>query len=191
VAEHDRAEHHLFGELAGFRLDHQHAVTGPGNDEVEIGRGHFVGRRIEPVFAIYIGDTTSGDRSKKWHAGKSQGRRRADHCRHVGIVLEVVAQHRTDDLGLVAVPLDEQRSNGTVDQPRGQHLLLRRASLALEEAAWDLAGGETFLLIVHGERKEIEPGLRGLFTNDGAENLRFAVSDHHGAVRLASDLSAF
>ena len=39
VAEHDRAEHHLFGELLGFGFDHQHGVAGAGDDEIEAAPG--------------------------------------------------------------------------------------------------------------------------------------------------------
>ena len=44
VAEHDGAEHDVFGQFLGFRLDHQHGVGGAGDDEVELGLGHLVDR---------------------------------------------------------------------------------------------------------------------------------------------------
>ncbi len=47
VAEHDRAEHHVFGQFLGFRLDHQHGVGGAGDDEIELAFGHLVDLRIE------------------------------------------------------------------------------------------------------------------------------------------------
>ena len=42
VAEHDGAEHHVFVQLLGFQLHHQHRVGGAGDDEVEIALGHLV-----------------------------------------------------------------------------------------------------------------------------------------------------
>ena len=38
VAEDDAAEHDLFGQLLGFRLDHQHRGLGAGDDEVQLRR---------------------------------------------------------------------------------------------------------------------------------------------------------
>ena len=47
-----------------------------------------------------------------------------------------------------------------VDQAGGQHFLLGRPRLALEEAARDLAGGVDLLLVVDGQREEVLAGLR-------------------------------
>ena len=78
----------------------------------------------------------------------------------VGIVLEVVRQHGDDDLGLVAPALDEERADRAVDQAGDQGLLLGRTAFALEVAARDAAGGVGALLVVHGEREEVDAGLR-------------------------------
>ena len=84
-----------------------------------------------------------------------------------GSFSQVVRQRGRHDQGLVAVALVEQRADRTVDQARGQDLLLGGPAFALEEAARDLAGGERLLLVVHGEREEIEAGLRLLLEHDG------------------------
>ena len=63
---------------------------------------------------------------------------------------------------LVLEALDEERADRTVDETRGQRLLLGRTAFTLEVAAGNLAGGVRALLVVHGEREEIDAGLRGL-----------------------------
>src|SRR5579885_1152486 len=98
-------------------------------------------------------------------------------------------EHRADDLRLVAEARREKRPDRAIDEARGQHLLLRGASLALEEAARDLAGGEGLLLIIDREREEILPRLRLLGGNRGAEHRRLAICRHHGAIGLAGDLA--
>ena len=72
-------------------------------------------------------------------------------------------------------PLGKSGRIGPIDEPRRQGLLLGGPSLALEEAARDLAGGEGLLLVVHGEREEIDafPGL--MLGNRGAEHLGVAI----------------
>jgi hypothetical protein len=81
----------------------------------------------------------------------------------------------------------EERPDRPVDEARGQHLLLARPTLALEEAAGDLARSEGLLLVVDGQRKEIDAGL-GRFRGDGgAEDDSVAIADHDGAIGLAGD----
>ena len=87
-------------------------------------------------------------------------RRCADHRRDVRIDLGVDRHHRRDDLHVVVEAVGEERPQRTVDQPRRQRLLFRRAPFALEEAAGDLAGGVRLFLVVDGQRKEILAGLR-------------------------------
>ena len=87
----------------------------------------------------HVADAGGGDRAEERDAGQRQRRRAADHGDDVGIVLQVVAQHGGDDLDLVAEPIREQRADRPVDQAGGQHLVLGRPALALEEPAGDLA----------------------------------------------------
>ena len=147
----------VFGQLLGLGFDHQHAFGRAGDDEVERGSARISSIvRVQHVLAVDIADAGGGDRAHERQAGDGQRRRGADHGHDVGIVLQIVAQHGADDLGLVAEALGEQRPDRPVDQARGQHLLLAGPAFALEEAARDLAGGEGLLLVVDGEREEID-----------------------------------
>src|SRR5690606_30746071 len=65
-----------------------------------------------------------------------------------------------DDQHLVLEALDEERADRPVDQARGQRFLFGRTTLALEEAARDLAGGVGLFLVVDGQREEVLPRLR-------------------------------
>ena len=102
-----------------------------------------------------------------------------------------MAQHGADDLRLVAIALVEQRPDGAVDQAGDQGLLLARASLALEEAAGDLARGEGLLLVVDGEREEVDALPRALGAHGGAEHDGLAIAGEHGAVGLPRDAARF
>ena len=93
-------------------------------------------------------------------ARQRQRRGGGDQADDVGIVLHVVRQHGDDDLRLVLEALDEQRPDRPVDQARGQRLLLGGAAFALEKAAGDLAGGVGLLLVVDGQREEVDAGPR-------------------------------
>ena len=191
VAEHDGAEHDVLGQLLGLRLDHQHRVGRAGDDEVEGRLLHFLKRRVELVLTADIADPGGADRAHEGHAGKGQGSGGRHDADDVGIVLEVVRQHRHDDLRVVLVAFREQGADGAVDEAGGERLLLGRPALALEIAAGDAAGRVGALLVIDREREEVEAGLRLLLGNDGGENGGLAVGGDDGAVGLAGHLARF
>ncbi len=134
VAEGHGAEHGVLGQLLRLALDHEHALGRAGDDEVELGAFHLGRGRVEHILAVHVADAGRGHGAEERDAGQRQRRRAADHGDHVGVVLQVMAEHGGDDLHLVAEPFREQRADRAVDEPAGQHLLLGGASLPLEEA---------------------------------------------------------
>ena len=94
MAGHHRLQHRLFGELLGFRLDHQHGVGGAGDDEVERRVLHLLDRRVDLDLAVDDADPRRADRAHERHAGQRQRRGGGDQREHVGIGLQVVAAAR-------------------------------------------------------------------------------------------------
>ena len=189
VRFHDGVQHDLFGELLGFRLDHQHAFLGAGDDEIqraglELGQG-----RVHDELAVEVAHARSADRAHEGHAGDGERGRGRDHRQDVGIVLEIVGERGHDDQRLVAIALVEQRTDRTIDQARGEDFLLARTTFTLEEAAGNLARGEGLLLVVHGQREEIEAGLRLLLEHHRGQHRGAAIGREHRAVGLARHLS--
>ncbi len=189
MAEGHRTQHDFFGEFARLGLDHQHALAGAGDDEIELRAGELGRNRVQHIFAVDIADPCAGDRSEKRNARDRQGRRSANHRHDIGIVFKVVAQYRADDLGLIAEPGSEQRAQRPVNQPRDQSFLFRRTAFALEEAAGDLAGGKGLFLVIDGQREKVLAGLCGLHRDSGAQHGRLAISGEHRAVGLAGELA--
>ena len=189
VAEHHGAEHDVFGQLLGFRLDHQHGVLRAGDDEIELALRHLVELRVEHVFVVDEADARGADRAHERRARERQRRRGGDHREDVGIVFEIVRQRGDDHLRLVAPAVGEQRTDRAVDQARDQRLLLGRAAFALEIAAGNAAGGVEFFLVVDGQRQEIDALARLLGGDDGRQHLGLAIGGDDGAVGLAGDLA--
>ena len=167
VAEHHRAEHDLFGQLLGFQFHHQHGVLGAGDDEIELAFLHLVERRVEHVFVVDEADAGGADRAHEGRAGQRERGGGRDHRDDVGIVLQVVRQHGDDHLGVVAPAVGEQRTDRAVDQARGQRVLFGRTAFALEVAAGNAAGRVVFLVVVDGQRQEVDACLRLLGRDHG------------------------
>ena len=165
------------------------ASCGAGDDEVELALRHLLERRVEHVFVVDEADARRADRAHEGRAREGQRRRGRDHRQHVGIVLEVVRQRRHDHLGLVAPAVGEQRPDRAVDQPRDQRLFLGRAAFALEIAAGNAARGVELLLVVDGERQEVDAFSRLLGGDHGRQHLGLAIGGDDGAVGLAGDLA--
>src|SRR5215472_7682150 len=187
----DGAQHDLFGELLGLRFDHQHALGRAGHDEVERRFRQLLLQRVQDILPIDIADAGGADGAEEGNAGDGQRRRGTDHGDDVRIVLQVMAQHRADDLGLVAVAGGEERADRPIDEARGQHLLLGGPAFALEEAAGNLAGGEGLFLVVHGQREEVDARLRLFLAHGGAEHDGLAVAGKHCAIGLTRDTARF
>ncbi len=96
-----------------------------------------------------------------------------------------------DDLRFVQEPFGEQRPDRPVDQPAGEDFLFRRAPLALDKAARNLAGGVSVFAVIDGEREK--SGSRfGLFGHaSGDEDGRVPGANDDRAVRLFGHLARF
>ncbi len=72
VAEHHGPEHHVLVELLGFRFHHQDRIGRAGDDEVELGLGHLVERRVEDELVVGEANARSPDRALEGRAGQGQ-----------------------------------------------------------------------------------------------------------------------
>ena len=115
--------------------------------------------------------------------------RRAVHADDVRIVLAIVREHRGDHLRLAGEALREERADRPVDQPRGEDLLLGGPAFALEEATRDLARGEGLLLVVTGEREEVDALPRRPAGGRSHQHDGLAVLDPRRASGLSGDLA--
>ena len=152
----------LPGVLGAARLDHHDRdiiVDGAaGDDELERGLVTLlIGRMWRPLALGRPRDADGADRAFERDARDHQGRGGGVDGHDVVGVLLVGAEDGADDLGLVAIAVDERRPEGPVDQPTGQDGVIGGATLTPEERAGDLPRCVRPLLDVHGEGEEVNP----------------------------------
>ena len=109
VTEHHGAQHDVLVELVGLRFDHQHALAGAGDDEIQARRVHIVELRVEHVVSIDVTDAGAGDRPEERNPRDRQRRRGADQADDIRIVFQIVPQNGANDLGFAAETAGEER----------------------------------------------------------------------------------
>jgi hypothetical protein len=184
----DGVEHDRLGQDLGPGLDHHDRVTGAGHDEVELALVELARGRVGDELAVDPADADRADGAQERDAAHRERRRGAVHGQDVGVVLLVRRQDGQHDLDVVLVALREEGADRPVGEAHGQDGRLRRARLALDEAARDLARGVHPLLVVHGEREEVDP-LAGLGRDGGGEHDGVAIPEHDRSVRLFGELA--
>ncbi len=179
VAEEDRVRHDIFGDDRGACLDHHDGVAGARDDEIDVGALEVADRGVDHEFAIDATDAHGPDGAEERDRADRQRARRGEGAEDVGLVLLVRGKDRDHDLDIVLVALGEERPDRAVGQPAGQDGLLRRARLALDEAAGDLAGRVHTLFEFDRQREEVEAGSR-IGPVGGAEDHRVAEANRYG-----------
>ncbi len=191
VTEGDRVQHGLLGDLPGARLDHEDGVLRPGNDQLEGGDELLGVRRVDHELPIDEPHADRADRALEGNPRQAEGGRSAVHGEDVGVILVVTGDGQADHLDFVAERLGKERSNGPVDEPRGEDLLLDRRSLPLEVASGYASSGVRPFPVVDGQGEKVlsVPGaLRG---HAGRQDHRPAVPDDDGTIGLLGHLACF
>ena len=158
VAKHHSAQHDLFGQLLCFRFHHQHGSFCTGNDQVHLAVFALCLTRVQHVFAVDITHARGADRAIERHARNRQCSAHSDQSSDVGIDFRVQRNGVHHNVHVVVEAFWEQRTNRTVDQTAGEGFQLARLGFTLEEAARNLAGGVSFLNVVHGQREKVLTG---------------------------------
>ncbi len=123
------------------------------------------------------------------NVGDRQRGSRADDGQRARVAFGIGREHHGDHLRLVHEPFREQRPDRPVNQAAGEDFLLRRASLALDEAAGKLARGVSVFTIIDGEREKRGARLGLLIRASAHQNNGVPGADHDGAIGLFRDLA--
>jgi hypothetical protein len=183
VAELERRDEFILGDLVGGALDHQHVLVVADVDEVERRGIHLLDGRVGDELVVDQGDADAADRPVPRNVGNGEGGAGAVDHRDVGVVDEVGRHELADDLHLIEEALGKERAAGAVAEAGDEDLALGRTALALEVAAGEAAGRGVLVAVVDGEGEEVLAGAHGLRGAGGDEDVGFADVDVDGAAR--------
>ena len=189
VAEEDGVEDDVLGELVRAGLDHHDGIVRARDREVQRRNGALRLGRVDDEFIIDAADAHACNRPLERDVGNGERRARANHGRDFRRVVLLDRKHGRDDLHVVAEPFRKQRTDRSVDEARAERRVARWASLALDEAARNLARRIHLFLVIDGQRKEIDAFARFLRCRGRHEHDRIAITHEHGAVRLLRHLA--
>ncbi len=190
VGELERVEQHVLRDLLRARLDHRQSVLRSDDDQVERRVLERRQRRVDDELLVDPADAHCADRSEERHRRDHQRRRGAVDAEDVVRGDHVRREDGRNHLHLVLEALRPERPDRAVDHASGENRALARPTLALEEAAGDLARGVHALLDVDRQREEVRAFAR-LHPADGRrEHHRLARADDDRAVCLLGELAA-
>src|SRR6056297_335001 len=192
VTVQNTAQHLVFGEALGFRLNHQNRIFSAGNNHIQQGGLQLFEGRVQEVTALIgVAHTGRTNGAIERDTGDGKRSRSSQHRSDIRILVLAGGHNRGDDLNFVHEAVWEQRTNRTVDQAGGQGFLLGRTTFALEEATGDFAHGVGFLEVVHGQREERLAWLRFLGANNGTENGNIIHGYQYGTGCLTGNTAGF
>ncbi len=180
----ERGDEVLIADFGGGTFHHQELVAQPRVQEVDVALRLLLVGRIDHPLSVDAADAHAPDRTHERNLADVQRRGRGVHRQKVRLARAVGLDQRRIDLHIVVVPLREERADRPVAHARGQDFLARRARLALEESAGELARRVELLAVFALQREEIDPFPRRIRIRDRREDGRVTVRNGDGPCRL-------
>jgi hypothetical protein len=153
VAEHHGAQHHVFGQLLRFGLDHQHGGSVPATTRSIwlLLRGS---ARVQHVLAVDVAHARGADRAVERDAAIASAALVA-----IMAAMSASTSGFSETVWMTTCTSLKKPSGNSGRIGRSIRRLVSVSSslggLALEEAAGDLAGGVGLLDVVDGQREEV------------------------------------
>ena len=188
MAELYRPGHYILRHLTGAGLQHYDGLTGAGHNQVQLALFHLGEGGVYHQLGINIADMDSADRPVEWHLRDGKRRRGTDSGQDVGVVFVVYGEGGNNNLNVAAPVLGQQRPDGTIRQAGGKGGRFSGPALPAQKAARNLAGGVVSLLVVDGQRQEVN-ALPLPSDGGGDQDKSIAIADGHGAAGLAGQLT--
>ena len=177
------------GNLVHLALHHHDVVVGGADHEFDVGAVHLGEGGVDDPLAFHACHAHFGDGAVEGYVGAGEGGGGCQACEGVGGVVLVGRVEGDVDERLGVIVVGEEGTQHTVNEARGQDLVVRRTALALEEAAGVASYGGVFLFVFYGEGHEVH-ALVGLFGRaHGGQQHRVAHSYFYRSIGLLGQLA--
>ena len=186
VAEVDRLDHVLLGQLVGACLHHHHTGGGASHNQIKIAALNLPVAGVEHKVVAEQGHPHRRHRAGEGDLGQQGGDGGSRHREHVGGNALIERQHGGNHLDVVPQPGGEEGPQGAIDQPGGEDRALGGACFAAEEAAGNPTGGVEPLLVVAGEGEKID-AFAAAGAGGGDENGCIATFNQHRTPGLGGE----
>src|SRR5579859_77919 len=190
VAEFKGFDDGFFADFERTGFDHHDGLFRSGDDDIHRAGFLFGDGGIGDELAVEQADANGGDGSRKGKIGAIGGGGGAGDGNDVGIVLAVGGENHGVDLRFIAPGFREERAHGAVGQAGDKNFAFGGTAFALEEAAWDFAGGVGVFAIVDGERQKVAV-VRFAGHDGGVQHDGVAILGNDGAVGLFCHFTGF
>ena len=195
MSELDCADDYFFRNFLGAGLDHDDAVFGADNHDVEQAGEAFGVGRVDDVllFACFadVADPDRADGAVEWDVREGERAACAVDAEDVRIVFLVGGIDERNDLGFIAESFREERADGAIDLAGGEDFLLAGTALALDEAAGDASASIGKFAVFNRQREEVNAFLGVGGSSCGGENGVVATGGESGAWRLPGHTAGF
>ena len=178
----DSIEHGLLVHLIGTCFDHNDLLGTAGNGQIQVILLALLKSRIQNDLTVDQTNTDASDRAVPRNIGNRDCNGCCDHAGDLRRAIRIYRQNGHDNGYIVTHILREQRTNRTVNHSGGQNCLFRRLALALSKGAGDSADGIHSLLIVHGQREEVDAVTRLCTCGDIGHDSCIAIANPAGTV---------
>ena len=189
MAKENCLKDNLLRQLIGTSLNHHYRITGPGNSQVQVGSLTLLHSRVDDKLTINTAYPDTSYRAKERNIRNSQGTGSTNHSSNLRCIVVLYGKDGSHNLHIVSIALREQRTDRTVNQAAAQNSRLARTSLSLYKTARNLADSVHLLLIVNGQREEVNALARLLRSGSSNQNNGLTITNQSSTICLLCHLA--
>ena len=178
-----------FGHFVHFAFHHHDVLFGGAHHEIHVGVLELFESGVDHEITVDARHAYFGDGAVEGDVRASQGSRSGETGEGVGHVYTVGAEERNVDIHLGVIVRGKEGTKGTVNEARGQDLVVAGAAFALGKTTGEASHGRVLFFVITLQRHEIGAGYSVFGTANGSEKHGVVHAQHHCAVGLLRELT--
>ena len=190
VTEENGLQNNFLWQLISTSLNHHNCITGASNGQIQIRLLTLLNSRVDNKLPINTAYTHTGNRAHERNIRNSQSTGCTNHSCNLWCIVLLYGQYGSYNLYIISIALWEQRTNRTVNETAAQNCRLARTTFSLYKTARNLANGVHLLLIINGQREEINALTRLLRSGSSNQYNGFTITNQNSTICLLCHLAS-